>query len=114
MTAPGSSAASPLVQATLLGELLENAQLGALAVDSGRYVAANAFACRVTGYERAELIGKGVGVLGAPDAAGANAIETRLREGGEGIVRLRRKDGGEVEVFFRVAPTTMAQLQLRL
>jgi PAS domain S-box-containing protein len=114
MNVEGSAAASPLAQTTLLGELLENAQVGALAIDSGRYVAANAYACRVTGYERAELIGKGIGVLGSAEASVEERIENRLREGGVGVVKLRRKDGGEIDAVFRVAATTVAQLQLTL
>jgi PAS domain S-box-containing protein len=112
VNAEGSAAASPLAQTTLLGELLENAQVGVLAVDSGRYVAANVFACEITGYERAELIGKGVEVLCPPDAHDHERIGKRLRDGGVGVVKLRCKDGGEIEVIFRVAPTSVAQMQL--
>jgi PAS domain S-box-containing protein len=114
VTGEGSASANPLVQTTLLGEVLENARVGALAVDSGRCVAANAFACEIMGYERAELIGKGVDALGSPDARDEETIGARLREGGVGIVKLRRKDGGEIEVIFRVAPTAVAQMRLTL
>ena len=56
-----SAAASALVQSTLLGELLENAEVGALAIDEGHYVAANEYACQVLGYAREDLIGRRVG-----------------------------------------------------
>lgn len=51
------------VQSTLLGEILANAEIGALAADRGTYVAANDYACRLLGLERSELIGTRVGEL---------------------------------------------------
>ena len=48
----GTAAANSLVQSTLLGELFEHAHVGVVAADSGRYIAANEYACELTGYDR--------------------------------------------------------------
>jgi PAS domain S-box-containing protein len=95
------------VQSTLLGELLENAKIAALAIESGRYVAANMHACELTGYERTELIGHGVSEVKSfsPDV---------LHRPGEGVVTMRRKDGAEIEVGVRVVDTTLSGLPLLL
>ncbi|NUR75491.1 MAG: PAS domain S-box protein [Thermoleophilia bacterium] len=103
----GSAAASALVQSTLLGELLEHAQIGALAVESGRYVAANEYACELTGYDRSELIGRGIGEL---HPLSAELLNRRH----DGVVKMRRKDGSEIEVGFRVVDTTLSGLPLFL
>ena len=45
------------VQETLLGEALEHAPVGAIVLDeTGRFLAANRVACRMTGYSRGELL----------------------------------------------------------
>jgi PAS domain S-box-containing protein len=75
----GSAASNALVQSTLLGELLEHANVGVLAADSGRYIAANSYACEVIGLDRAELIGKPVDDLCARSGSGEVAL--RCREG---------------------------------
>jgi PAS domain S-box-containing protein len=96
----GSAASNALVQSTLLGELLEHANVGALAADSGRYIAANEYACELTGYERSELIGRPVGDL--------------CRRRGSGVIALGRKEGGEIEVSYRVVDTSLAGILVTL
>jgi PAS domain-containing protein len=91
-----SAASSDLVQSTLLGELLEHASVGVLAADSGRYIAANEYACELTGYERAELIGRPVDEL--------------CRRNGGGVTDLVSKDGGAIEVCYRVVSATLSGL----
>ena len=93
--------ASMLVQSTLLGELLENARIGALAVDEGRCVAANAYLCELLGYDREELIGARVGEL--PIAVGP-------RESGDLTVTC--KDGRRLGLSYRVVGTTLAGMDL--
>jgi PAS domain S-box-containing protein len=88
------------VQSTLLGELLEHASVGALAADSGRYIAANVYACELTGYDRSELIGRPVGEIG--------------RQRGSGVMALRCKDGGEIEVCYRAVDSNLAGLPVML
>ncbi len=96
----GSAASSALVQSTLLGELVEHADLGVLAADSGRYIAANAYACELTGYDRTELIGRPVDEL------------CRQRGGGE--FALGCKDGRTVEVGYRIVNATLSGLPVVL
>jgi PAS domain S-box-containing protein len=96
----GSAASNALVQSTLLGELLEHANVGALAVDSGRYIAANECACRLTGYARSELIGLSVGEL---------RHQTR-----NAVTALRCKDGEEINVVYRTVDSTLAGLPVML
>jgi len=91
------------VQTTLLGELLENAKIGALAIESGRCVAANAYACELTGYARGELIGKRVGDL---------KLDVHAHE--QAGNRIRRKDGGEVEIALRACETMLGGLSVTL
>jgi PAS domain S-box-containing protein len=88
------------VQSTLLGELLEHASIGALAADSGRYIAANKHACELTGYDRSELIGRPVGEL--------------CRQHGSGVIALGCKDGAEVEVAYRVVEAELAGIPVTL
>ncbi len=79
-----SAAASALAQSTLLGELVDGAQVGMLAIDAGRCVAANAYACELLGYEREELIG--------------NRVEEPLTH----------RDGSLLEVEYKVIPSEVA------
>lgn len=91
--------ANPLVQATLLGEALEGARVAALLFDDDRNcVAANAYACEITGYTRAELLDRLVDI--GPDF---DDIVARRREAGR--TELRRKDGTSVAVDYRVTMT---------
>ena len=109
-----SAVASAAVQSTLLGELLDRALIGVLAVDSGRYIAANAYACELTGYEREDLIGRRVGELNPLSELPRQfaEVETGDRDGGQVVIR--RKDGTEVTVHYRAARTTLAGMQLML
>jgi PAS domain S-box-containing protein len=96
----GSAAANALVQSTLLGELLEHANVGVLAADSGRYIAANEYACELTGFDRSELLGRAVGELS--------------HRRGSGVMALRCKDGGEIEVCYRAVDASLAGLPVML
>lgn len=95
-----SAAADDLVQSTLLGELVEHANIGVLAADSGRYIAANEYACELIGYDRSELIGRQV-------------AELKPAHGGE-HVSFRCKDGEELAVVHRAAEAQLAGLTVTL
>ena len=114
MTGEGSAAASPLVQSTLLGELLENADVGAVAIDTWRCVAANAYACELTGYDRSELIGKHIGELNAIGALPDQRLEAHVHERDVAIATIRRKDRAELDVVFRAFDTALSGLPLVL
>jgi PAS domain S-box-containing protein len=95
------------VQETLLGEALEHAPVGALVLDeTGRYLAANRMACRLTGYARGELLG-----LSPTDLAAEPAVVTeKLQQMASGALEhgetcVRCKDGAVVPVEYRVGAT---------
>jgi PAS domain S-box-containing protein len=96
-----------VVQETLLGEALEHAPVGALVLDeTGRYLAANRAACRLTGYSREELLDKRPSELDADPAS----VPARLEEMASGrlvygTTRARRKDGTVIDIEFRVGAT---------
>ena len=95
-----SAASNALVQSTLLGELLEHANVGAVAADSGRYIAANEYACELTGYDRSELIGRPVDLL--------------CRQQGGGVIALDCKDGNAIEVSYQVVDAELAGIPVKL
>jgi PAS domain-containing protein len=96
----GSAASNALVQSTLLGELLEHANVGVLAADSGRYIAANEYACELTGYDRAELIGRPVDEL--------------CQKRGSGVIALGCKDGAAIDVSYQVVDAELSGISVKL
>lgn len=95
------------VQETLLGEALEHAPVGALVLDeTGRYLAANRMACRLTGYSREELLQKSPHDL-AVDPATVPAALAEMASGRleHGSTRLRRSNGTLADVEYRVGAT---------
>ena len=107
-----SAASSALVQSTLLGELLENAQVGALAVDEGHYVAANEYACALLGWERDELIGRRVGELHPLSDLPAQFVEILRGERAGGDVTITTKSGEPIDLCYRAVPTRLAGMQI--
>jgi PAS domain S-box-containing protein len=95
------------VQETFLGEALEHGPLGAIVLDeNGTFLAANRAACRLTGYSREELLNNGPADL----AADPSVVPTQLEEMAagrleQGLTKVRRKDGGLIEVEYRVGAT---------
>jgi PAS domain-containing protein len=100
MVMEGSAASSALVQSTLLGELLEHANVGVVAADSGRYIAANEYACELTGYDRAELIGRPADELWG--------------QSGAGVASLGCKGGTAIEVSYQVVDSDLAGIRVKL
>ena len=96
-----------VVQETFLGEALEHAPVGALVLDeTGRYLAANRMACRMTGYSRQELLERGARDLDADPTrvlATLQGIASGRLE--HGTTHLRRHDGALLPVEFRVGAT---------
>lgn len=95
----GSAASHSLAQSTLLGELLDRANVGILAADSGRYIAANEYACEVLGVDRAELIGMPVHDLCARTGSGQIAL---------------RCSSGDVQVSYRAAVANLSGIPVVL
>jgi PAS domain S-box-containing protein len=96
-----------VVQETLLGEALEHAPMGAIVLDeTGRYLAVNREACRLTGYPRDELLRLGPADL----AADASVVPARLEamDSGtlvQGVSELRQQDGSLLAIEYRVGET---------
>ena len=74
--------------------------MGVLAADSGRYIAANEYACELTGYERAELIGR--------------HVDTLCEQRGNGIIALGCKGGAESEVSYQVFDAELSGIPIKL
>lgn len=95
------------VQETLLGEALEHAPIAAIVLDeTGRYLAANRMACRLTGYTREELLDAGPRALAAEPEKVPAALEEMANGGLEhGTASMRCRDGSFTEIAYRVGAT---------
>jgi PAS domain S-box-containing protein len=103
--------AIPEVQSTMLGELLEHAQIAAIVTDDeGRYLAVNRYACDLVGYGREELLGRRVGDLNPASELATHLEQVLGGERSEGELVVQRKDGGDLRVHYRAAKTTLARL----
>ena len=102
-------AAEPLIQASLLGEALDNGPASVFVADDDmHFIAVNETACRELGYPRDELLSLPVtGLATYPEAADefADVVAHGLRVG---HTRLTRKDGSQVSFEYRAGRTTVA------
>jgi PAS domain S-box-containing protein len=100
------SVANPLIQATLLGEAVENGPVAVFVADENRrYVAVNQAACSLLGYTREELLALHVDDV----AADVGKWETMRREGTvAGVAELTRKDGATVQFHYVAGSTVVA------
>lgn len=107
--------ANPLVQASLLGEAVDSADLAILVSDeSGRCIAVNRQACTLLGYTREELLALEVGEL-APEVDAESCFRRTYAEGEtSGVADTVRSDGTKVPVRFWSTPTRVAQMHLLL
>lgn len=106
------SVAEPLIQATLIGEAVDNGPCAIFVADeNGRYVAVNTMACDLLGYRRNELLELNVKDV-APEAPVA-AQFTELAEEGKlsGTTVLRHRDGGDVTIDWDACRTTVAGME---
>ena len=100
------------MQSTLLGELLENAEIGALAVDEGHYVAANEYACELLGWQREELIGRRPGELHPLSELPSQYAEILRGKRSGGQVTITTKTGEPLDLCYRAVPTRLAGMEL--
>ncbi len=101
------SVAQPLVQSSLLGEAIAQAQVIVLVADEEmRYLAANDYACEMLGYEREALLGLRVSDVTRDDDSAH--LAGNAGEGDTGKARLARKDGTEFTVEYVSAETRIA------
>jgi PAS domain S-box-containing protein len=103
------SVAEPHVQSILLGDAIEHAPAAVLvADDDGRYVAVNAYACTLLGYDRTELL-----AMHAADVTGDAAADGELTQplnprSLTGTSVARRKDGTRFAFVHRAGETKIA------
>ena len=103
--------ADPLVQIGLLGEAVEGAPVAVLVADeTGRYVAANQYACKLFGYQREELLRLRISdIVSDPDVEAhyAHFVATGRDQR---TVTGRRRDGSEFRFCYRAGGATVAGL----
>ena len=108
-----STVAHDLVQKSLVGEAIDNGPVAVfVADDDQRYLAVNAYACELLGYDRDELLELRVTDVAVND--GAAADYTGLQRGGvhTGLTVLRCKDGTELPMNFRASATRVGGMEL--
>ena len=100
---------SPHVQATLLSEAIQTAEVGFLVWDDDRhYIAANAAACSLLGCTLEQLLGS---VVGERTEQGEELVQRVVRgQGGRGRVAFERFDGGQAELEYLTFSTRTAGL----
>jgi PAS domain S-box-containing protein len=100
--------AHDLIQQNLLGDAIDPGPVAVFVADENqRYLAVNRYACDLLGYTREELLDLLVTDV-AVNTGAEEDYEHMLRSGSHvGLTILRRKDGVEVPMNFRAAPTTV-------
>ena len=103
----------PLVQASLVGEAIDEGPVLVLVADEMmRYVAVNQYAADVLGYTRAELLKLRVtDVAPEPETADRFADFVAHRKG-EGTSVIVRKDGTPLKIAYRARETRVAGMTL--
>ena len=98
---------APHVQATLLAEAIQTAEVGFIVWDDDRhYIAANAAACAILGCTLEELLGS---VVGDRTVEGQEIVDAVVRgRGGRGRVTFERFDGGRSTVEYLTFATRTA------
>ena len=112
MGAASSAVVDPLIQQALLGEAVDECPAAIFVLGEDRkYVAVNAFACRLLGYERAELLALDPADVGPEPDVVAHLAELNRDGATRGAAQLRAKDGELIPVTYRAAETTAARMR---
>ena len=99
----------PLIQASLLGEAIENGPSAVFVADEhGKYVAVNQAACLMLGYTREELLALQVADVARYAEAGMEWNEMRRAGARIGKSLLTRKDETTVEFSYIAGATIVA------
>jgi PAS domain S-box-containing protein len=102
-------AAEPLIQASLLGEALDNGPAAVFVADDDmRYIAVNETACQALGYTRDELLSLPVTEVAAYPEAVDEFADIVAHGSRVGHAMLRRKDGSQLAFEYRAARTRVA------
>jgi PAS domain S-box-containing protein len=103
------SVAEPHVQSILLGDAIEHAPAAVLVTDDeGRYVAVNAYACAMLGYERPELLGMSITDVARDPDARHEFDELLQARSLNGTSAVQRKDGSTLRFGYRAGETQIA------
>lgn len=107
-----SAVDDPLIQHALLGEAVDDCPAAIFVLGEDRkYVAVNAFACRLLGYERRDLLALDPAEVGPePDVVAHLAGLTREGATG-GRAQLKAKNGELVDITYRACETTAARMR---
>lgn len=105
-----AAAADALIQTSLLGDVLEQAEVAAFVIGEEGCVACNLEACRLTGYSREELLELRGGELTSRPTFECIVAAKRKR----GRVTIRRKDGSRMRIEFRASRTAIAGMPFML
>lgn len=107
-----SAVDDPLIQHALLGEAVDECPAAIFVLGEDRkYVAVNAFACRLLGYERSELLALDPAEVGpAPDVV-AHLAELNREGATSGRAELKAKNGELISVTYRACETTAARMR---
>lgn len=108
-----NAVAHELVQKSLVGEALEHGPMAVfVADDDGRYLAVNAYACDLLGYERDELLELRVADVTVNEVSVPDHDEPQRRGAHSGLTDLRRKDGTELVMNYRASETIVGGMDL--
>jgi PAS domain S-box-containing protein len=108
-----TTVAHELVQKSLVGEAVDSGPVAVfVADDDERYLAVNAYACELLGYDRDELLELRVTDVAVNDSAAADYLELRRRGVNTGLTTLRCKDGTELSMNFRASQTLVGGMEL--
>lgn len=113
--ASDSQIANPLVQASLLGEAVDGADLAILVSDEdGLCIAVNKQACALLGYTREEFLKLELTEF-VPDTDPRECYrEVHTTGRSEGVANAIRSDGSSVSMRYWSTPTRVAQMRLTL
>ncbi len=101
--------AEPLVQASLVGEAIDDGPVLVVVFDDDmNYVAVNRYAADVLGYTREELLRLTVPDVARYDAAPAEYAEMLTARGRTGTSQLTCKDGTELTMQYVATETRLA------
>ena len=102
----------PLIQQTLLGEAVDAGPAAIFVLGEDRkYVAVNAFACSLLGYERPELLALDPAEVGPEPDVVAHLAELNRGGATRGTAQLRTKTGEQIDVTYRACETTAARMR---
>jgi PAS domain S-box-containing protein len=110
--AAASPVDDPLIQHALLGEAVDECPAAIFVLGEDRkYVAVNAFACRLLGYERGELLALDPSTVGPEPDVVAHLAELSREGVTGGKAQLKAKDGQLIAVTYRASETTAARMR---